>query len=52
MLTGQRLYLTGVVRDAGEVIQVPLEKLRELVAEDKAHERPHPGRVHGPARRS
>lgn len=35
MLTGQRLYLTGVVREAGEVIQVPIEKLRELVAEDK-----------------
>jgi thioredoxin reductase (NADPH) len=36
LLTGQRLYLTGVVRDAGEVIQVPIEKLREIVAEDKA----------------
>ena len=36
MLTGQRLYLTGVVRDGGEVIQVPVEKLREIVAEDKA----------------
>ncbi|HEY6638395.1 MAG TPA: FAD-dependent oxidoreductase [Solirubrobacterales bacterium] len=35
MLTGQRLYLTGVVREAGEVIQVPIEKLRELVAEDE-----------------
>jgi thioredoxin reductase (NADPH) len=35
MLTGQRIYLSGVVRDEGEVIQVPLEKLRELVAEDK-----------------
>ena len=36
LLTGQRLYLTGVVRDAGEVIQVPVDKLREIVAEDKA----------------
>jgi thioredoxin reductase (NADPH) len=36
LLTGQRLYLTGVVRDAGEVIAVPLEKLREIVAQDKA----------------
>jgi thioredoxin reductase (NADPH) len=36
MLVGQRLYLTGVVRDPGEVIQVPLEKLKEIVAEDKA----------------
>jgi thioredoxin reductase (NADPH) len=35
LLAGQRLYLSGVVRDAGEVIQVPVEKLREVVAEDK-----------------
>jgi thioredoxin reductase (NADPH) len=35
LLTGQRLYLTGVVRDRGEVIQVPLDKLRQIVAEDK-----------------
>ena len=35
MLTGQRLYLTGVVREAGEVIQVPIDELRKLVAEDK-----------------
>jgi thioredoxin reductase (NADPH) len=34
MLAGQRLYLTGVVRDPGEVIQVPLEELRRLVRED------------------
>ena len=36
LLLGQRLYLTGVVRDPGEVIQVPLDKLREIVVEDKA----------------
>ena len=36
LLIGQRLYLSGVVRDAGEVIQVPLDKLREIVDEDKA----------------
>ena len=36
LLVGQRLYLTGVVRDPGEVIEVPLEKLREIVDEDKA----------------
>jgi thioredoxin reductase (NADPH) len=36
LLTGQRLYLTGVVRDPGEVIQIPVERLREIVAEDKA----------------
>jgi thioredoxin reductase (NADPH) len=35
LLTYQRLYLTGVVREEGEIIQVPLEKLREIVAEDK-----------------
>jgi thioredoxin reductase (NADPH) len=35
MITGQRLYLTGVMREKGEVIQVPIEKLRELVDEDK-----------------
>jgi thioredoxin reductase (NADPH) len=35
LLTGQRLYLTGVVRDAGEVIQVPLDELRQIVTEDK-----------------
>jgi thioredoxin reductase (NADPH) len=35
MLMGQRLYLTGVVRDAGQVIQVPVETLREIVDEDK-----------------
>jgi thioredoxin reductase (NADPH) len=35
MLTGQRLYLSGVVSDGGEVIQIPVEKLREIVAEDK-----------------
>ncbi len=36
LIAGQRLYLSGVVRDAGEVIQVPLQKLREIVDEDKA----------------
>jgi thioredoxin reductase (NADPH) len=35
MLTGQRLYLTGVIREPGKVIQIPIEKLRELVDEDK-----------------
>jgi thioredoxin reductase (NADPH) len=35
MLTGQRIYLSGVVREGGEVIQVPVEKLREIVVEDK-----------------
>jgi thioredoxin reductase (NADPH) len=35
-LTGQKLYLTGVVRDAGEVIEVPLDALRRLLEDDKA----------------
>ena len=35
LLTGQRLYLSGVVRDPGEVVQVPLDRLREIVTEDK-----------------
>ena len=35
LLTGQRLYLSGVVREAGEVIEVPLRQLWEVVAEDK-----------------
>ncbi len=36
LLIGQRLYLTGVAREPGEVIQVPLEELWALVSEDKA----------------
>ena len=35
LLIGQRLYLSGVVRDAGEVIQIPLSKLREIIDEDR-----------------
>ena len=35
LLIGQRQYLTGVVREPGEVIRVPLATLREIVAEDK-----------------
>ena len=35
LLTGSRLYLTAVVRDAGEVIQVPRNQLRRLVSEDE-----------------
>jgi thioredoxin reductase (NADPH) len=35
LLTGQRLYLSGVVRDPGQVIQIPVERLREIVTEDK-----------------
>jgi thioredoxin reductase (NADPH) len=34
MLTGARVYLTAVVRDPGEVIQVPRAALRTIVAED------------------
>jgi thioredoxin reductase (NADPH) len=35
LLTGSRPYLTAVVRDPGEVIQVPVAALRALVAEDE-----------------
>jgi thioredoxin reductase (NADPH) len=35
LIIGQRLYLSGVVRDRGEVIQLPLDKLRRIVDEDK-----------------
>ncbi len=35
LLTGSRVYLTAVVRDGGEVIQVPAECLRTVVAEDE-----------------
>ncbi len=35
LLTGSRAYLTAVVRDPGEVIQVPVAALRALVAEDE-----------------
>jgi thioredoxin reductase (NADPH) len=35
LVWGQRLYLSGVVRDGGQVIQVPVQSLREIVAEDK-----------------
>jgi thioredoxin reductase (NADPH) len=35
LLTGARVSLTAVVRDAGEVIRVPLQALRALVSEDE-----------------
>jgi thioredoxin reductase (NADPH) len=35
LLTGGRVYLSAVVRDAGEVIQVPVADLRRLVADDE-----------------
>jgi thioredoxin reductase (NADPH) len=35
LLTGGRVYLSAVVRDAGAVIQVPLANLRRLVADDE-----------------
>jgi thioredoxin reductase (NADPH) len=34
LLTGSAPYLTAVVRDEGEVIQVPAARLREIVAQD------------------
>jgi thioredoxin reductase (NADPH) len=35
LLTGSPPYLSAVVRDAGEVIQVPAARLRRLVADDE-----------------
>ena len=35
LLTGSPPYLTAVVRDPGEVIQMPVETLRELVSADE-----------------
>ena len=35
LLTGAPAYLSGVVRDAGEVIEVPAARLRKLVSEDE-----------------
>src|SRR5207245_3664835 len=35
LLTGGRVYLTAVVRDPGQVIQVPLARLRKLLAADE-----------------
>src|SRR5947209_6114556 len=34
LLTGSPAYLTAVVRDDGEVIQMPARRLRELVSND------------------
>jgi thioredoxin reductase (NADPH) len=35
LLTGGRVYLSAVVRDAGWVIRVPVQRLRELVTRDE-----------------
>src|ERR1700694_5370342 len=34
LLTGQAVFVTGVVREAGEVLVVPVERLRALLAQD------------------
>jgi thioredoxin reductase (NADPH) len=36
MLAGQPMFLTAVVREPGEVLAVPMDRLRELVVEDPA----------------
>lgn len=36
ILTGERLFTTAVVREAGSVLVVPLEGLRELIGRDQA----------------
>ena len=35
LLTGARVYLSAIVRDGGEVIQVPAGRLRKLLGEDE-----------------
>ena len=35
MLTGQAMYLTAVVRHGGEVLEIPREKLKEVVTEEQ-----------------
>jgi thioredoxin reductase (NADPH) len=35
LLTGSRVYLTAVVREGGEVIQVPAQQMRDLLGEDE-----------------
>jgi thioredoxin reductase (NADPH) len=34
MLTGQAMYLTGVVSEAGEILSIPRERLKEIVTEE------------------
>src|SRR5919202_2049927 len=34
MLTGQAMYLTAVVREGGEVLAIPRERIKEVVTED------------------
>jgi thioredoxin reductase (NADPH) len=34
LLTGQAVFVTAVVREAGEILSVPVPRLRELVAQD------------------
>ncbi len=34
MLTGQALYLSAVVREGGEVLTIPRERLKEVVTEE------------------
>jgi thioredoxin reductase (NADPH) len=36
LLTGQAAFFTAVVREPGEVLVVPVERLRELVSQDRA----------------
>ena len=48
LLTGQRLYLTGVVRDAGEVIQVPRGEAPRDRRRGQGAQRRDPRRVHRP----
>ena len=35
ILTGERLFATAVVREAGSVLTVPVERLHEAIAQDQ-----------------
>ena len=48
LLTGQRVYVSARVREPGEVIVVPADALRHVIATDARPRRHDPGRVHGP----
>lgn len=36
LLTGQTVFVTAVVREPGEVLAVPVERVRHLVTQDPA----------------
>jgi len=48
LLTGEGSYYTAVAAEEGEVLAVPVGRLRELVACDQGHRRPHPAGLPDP----